>query len=391
MADMMVVMLPPAPVLITDKSAIESLSPEEARFLYKHLFINIPQILLNEILADLSKGIDNDLIRVIALANKTRDIDSVINMYYKRLCHESLLGSNIVMDGRVILSNPSKTVHTKEGTGILIDESTEERNRFRWQLGDFSDEEKQAAKVWREQTRNYDLSLYTKGFEKLGVKIPRVKSCSEIPEATEALLGDLSLQNSFLSWLLLMLNRAPRSSQEAIVERWKRSDERYIKGFAPYAHYYLKVYLTFLIGLESNVFSPKSTNRLDLEYCFYLPFCQAFTSKDKFLIKIAPLLLEPFQDFVDPLELKADLNRLAKEWDSLPQEERKERSVHYGKRPQVNKESVVSRLWEKHMAPHKPFSGNILSVMPKEEVARMSDYLMKLTKEIEEFERDPNE
>lgn len=57
----------------------------------------------------------------------------------------------------------------------------------------------------------------------------------------------------------------------------------------------------------------------------------------------------------------------------------------------MNKESVVSRLWEKHMAPHQPFSGNILSVMPKEEVARMSDYLMKLTKEIEKFERDPNE
>jgi hypothetical protein len=145
----------------------------------------------------------------------------------------------------------------------------------------------------------------------------------------------------------------------------------------------MKVYLTFTIGLESNLFSRKCTNRLDLQYCFFIPFCQAFTSKDNFLIQIVPLLIEPSQDFVDIVELKADLVRLAQEWQGLSLEQRRERLVHYGKRPVADKSSVVSRLWEKHMAPHKPFSGNLVPVMPKEELTSIADFLKKLTREIE--------
>lgn len=391
---MALIMAPPSPVIITDKSAIESLSPDEARFLFKHLFVNIPPILLTEVLADLSKlrkGEDSPAVRVIALANKSRDIDSLVNLNYRAICTNSLLGSNFPMDGRCIASNPSRTVTSKQGTGIVIDESQYEKDLLRWQFGDFSDEEKQSAYMWREMTKKLDLNRYKTGFESFGVKIPRVKTCPEIREATEALLTDQSLQAKFLSWLLAILNSLPNSTKQSIANRWNSGSEIYIRGFAPYAHYCLKVYLTFVIGLESNLFSKKPTNRLDLEYCFYFPFCQAFTSKDKFLIQIAPLLLEPFQNFVETLELKADLVRLAQEWQGLSSEQKRERSVHYGKRPLVDKASVVSRLWEKHMAPHKPFSGNIVSAMPKEEVASIAEFLEKLTNEIEESEQQPKE
>lgn len=386
---MVSIMAPPSPVIITDKSAIESLSPDEARFLFKHLFVNIPPILLKEVLADLSKlrkGEDNPAVRVIALANKSRDIDSLINLDYRALCSNSLLGSDIPMDGRCIASNPSRTVTSKHGTGIVIEESQDEKDLLRWQFGNFSDEEKQAAYIWREKSKNFDLTGYRTGFEHIGIKIPPVKTYSEIKESTDALLADQTLQAKFLYWLLAICTKLERSTKESIARRWNRSPERYIQGFAPYAHYCLRVYLTFVIGLESNLFSKRPTNRLDLEYCFYFPFCHAFTSKDNFLIQIAPLLLEPSQDFVKTIELKADLARLAEEWQGLSPEQKRERSMHYGKRPLPDRNSVISRLWEKHMAPHKPFSGNLVPVMPKEELASLADFLKKLTKEIEDSE-----
>ena len=40
---------PRAPVLILDKSAIESLSSEQVQFLFKHFFVNIPKVFLNEV------------------------------------------------------------------------------------------------------------------------------------------------------------------------------------------------------------------------------------------------------------------------------------------------------------------------------------------------------
>lgn len=387
---MALIMAPTAPVLVTDKSAIESLSPQEARFLFKHFFVNVPPILLNEIQADLSKlreGEDTPLVRVVALATKTRDIDSRVNMFHKILCFNSLLGVEIMMDGWCIPCNPIRTVKTKYGTGKIIDESQQERDLFRWQFGDFTDEEKRAAYVWREQTRGFDLSLYKRGLESIGVEIPRVRTLGELSKATEQLLGDLRLQDILFNWLLAMLHSLRPPTRDSISERWKQRKEPSLRDFAPYADYCLKVYLTFIVGRENNLFTTGSTSRLDLEYCFYLPFCQAFTSGDKFLKKIAPILLEPSQDFVDPSELKADLNRLADEWNNLSPAERRERGIHDGKRPPLNDRSVVSRLWQKHMPPPKAFSGNILSALPKEEVARMAEFLMKLTKEIEDTDR----
>src|ERR1700730_15161001 len=71
------------PVLITDKSALESLSVAEVAYLYRYFFINIPPMLIIEVMKDLKprrKRKGEALSRVIALARKSGGLDAMINV-----------------------------------------------------------------------------------------------------------------------------------------------------------------------------------------------------------------------------------------------------------------------------------------------------------------------
>ena len=84
----------------------------------------------------------------------------------------------------------------------------------------------------------------------------------------------------------------------------------------------------------------------DLEYCYYLPFCEVFASTDKIHRKLK-ILLRPDQDFVGD-KLKEDLIRLAVEWASLTKDQKIERNSQLGFRPPEIQGSIIYELWEKH-------------------------------------------
>ena len=149
-----------------------------------------------------------------------------------------------------------------------------------------------------------------------------------------------------------------------------------LKTFAPYAYYCFKVNVLFSYGVVAELITTRATNRIDLEYMYYLPFCRVFASRDKFHQNIANPLMRDNQDYVDGDILKKDLIWLENEWNSLDEKTKEQRAYDYGSYPPDNPNSITAKLWKKHMKPWTPGSGNRAIRMTKEE----NDALMKKMK-----------
>jgi hypothetical protein len=83
-----------------------------------------------------------------------------------------------------------------------------------------------------------------------------------------------------------------------------------LSEFAPYAHHCTRVLLLLLIGMRHRVLSARKTNRLDVEYLFYVPFCERFVSGDKLHVQLAPMVLVEGQTFVPAREFKDEMAKL---------------------------------------------------------------------------------
>lgn len=160
-----------------------------------------------------------------------------------------------------------------------------------------------------------------------------------------------------------------------------------LREYAPYASYCLRVLLVFIGGIRSKLISLNSTNRLDLEYCYYLPFCMGFVSRDHLHRDLSTALLGPGQVFIDGNQLKSELGQLADEWDALSAEQRQEREAEYGDYPPEREGSITAMMWKKNMRPWTPGSGNRALHMSKEEEARLMAKLDEISEAIESAER----
>lgn len=100
---------------------------------------------------------------------------------------------------------------------------------------------------------------------------------------------------------------------------WQRSGKPLLKNFVPYAYHILRVNMLFHIGLQHDLISTRPTNTVDLEYLYYLPFCQIFTSNDKLHLNLAPLLIRKDQYFIN---LKQDLKTINEQLAQMSEEER---------------------------------------------------------------------
>ena len=93
----------------------------------------------------------------------------------------------------------------------------------------------------------------------------------------------------------------------------------------------------------------KASDKIDLAYLYYLPFCSAFTSKDNFHPEIVPLFLTSDQTFVNETELKNDLAKLVAYYESLPENVLKTGLIHFAAYPPEDTSFLVTRLWGKYL------------------------------------------
>jgi hypothetical protein len=100
-----------------------------------------------------------------------------------------------------------------------------------------------------------------------------------------------------------------------------------------------------LIGRE------RPSNKIDISYLYYLPFCKVFTSRDRLHERTAPLFLDEKQVFVRGDDLKADLANLDAHYSLISDEEKLKDLMSFARYPPVDGDFLVSKLWDKLMNP----------------------------------------
>ena len=173
--------------------------------------------------------------------------------------------------------------------------------------------------------------------------ITRAKSIAD------ALINGTDKTLEVLGFLFFVLD-IPQEGRNLIMERWVASKFPPLSSFAPYAAHFLTVEIFFQISLEaSQISSDRPSNRLDIAYLYYLPFCMVFVSSDRLHRKCAPLFLRKNQSFIWGPELKSALSVLDQHYSALPKSERKKGVMHFAPHPPTEIESIVSQEWDRHL------------------------------------------
>lgn len=342
------------PRIIIDKSILQSMSEQEFVPLDKHLFVIVPPILIKEILGNLAKDSDTKAInRVRSLANRIRGVNSHIVENYKHLLAFALLGNEPPMDGRIIA--PYKTAISSKGyVGSIVGDTPDDEAVFRWQQQDFTTGEKSWAHFWRNINRPVSGNSYITKLKDVGVEIPQLKNDDQLKNIVDEVLANKKAQSK-LFYILFDISKLPFPIQSQAIDRWFYQGQPLFKEFSPYATFCLKAILLLTIGLTNpQIFRRDKNNIKDLEYCFYLPFCEIFTSSDKLHRKLIPMLTREDQTFVFGEELSKDLKRLAQEWNELSEDQKLLEFNIRKDKPKENPDSVVSNIWKKHRPDYKP-------------------------------------
>ena len=337
------------PIILFDKSILQGLSVDEAVW-FDHFFIpNIAPIFFVETLADLEKAIKSGRTpeqEVGLIATKTPQLSGRPNVFHIQLYIADLLGGDIPMDGRIVISG-GKPVRTSGRSGLVFDESPEEKAFLRWQEGQFLEVERKFAKNWRNMLKAMDIESILKRLN--SIKKGSIK-CQSLEDAKTIANNVVNVWSRPLEQMELAIGLLMISKQAAkrIFEHWNAIGRPPLKTFAPYASYVLTVLIFFYIASAMNLISSKrSSNRIDLAYLFYLPFCMVFTSSDHFHRRCAPLFLWNNQVFVWGLDLKADLKKINSHYEKLPESEKEKGVFSIAPEPPTVGGFLVSQLWDR--------------------------------------------
>lgn len=334
------------PNLICDKSTLQALNQGELTALRRYYSLVIPPILLVEILADLKKHPDpkDGRNEVQILANKLMPACATIHTNFRHLIQGELTGHLFPMDGRPVLDRGKNVIAPDGKRGVIFETSQEEAALFRWQSGEFNEAEQLMAEAWRLSTASIDLEQMQRHLK--GAYSGKLNL--QTLTATAQFIDDLMLSISpkrLLAWFLQDIGMFGEKAVKAI-EKFDIASPGTLQTVAPYTAFCARTSLIFHFALAFDLVTTRATNRIDLEYLYYMPFCHAFSSGDTFHCKIAPLVMRE-RVFADRDIFKADLKQLAGWWEKLTPEER-ERELDVSGPPE-NKESLTHQLWEKTM------------------------------------------
>lgn len=150
--------------------------------------------------------------------------------------------------------------------------------------------------------------------------------------------------------------------------------------YARYAAHVLMVEIFFQIALAANLISSeRPSNRVDIAYLFYLPFCHIFVSGDKLHKLCAPEFLQKEQDFVWAPELKGDLARINRELMATSELERQVGLHKLAPRPPGNPSHLTVALWQKHAPGSGQEDVDMPPISPEAE-RKLVDHLKSFTK-----------
>jgi hypothetical protein len=377
-----------------DKSAVYGLRNEEADSLDRYFSQVVPSILIDEILADLTKETDPKTPNRIAAHTYRVSGNHGLTLNYRTRLINSLLGREIPMDGRFLPSRET-VVRTASGSlATIVETPLEDAILARWERCEFTDEERVRAKQFRQRMeRPLDTKFYLDNIARAGLPFNIPQSDEELVTSVNDLLANRKLSLGLFG-LLFQQFEIPYQPADETIKRWYKEGRKPIEEFAPYAHFCLKANFLWHLSLtNSQLFKPDTNDRKDLEYCYYLPNTQIFASSDKKQRRLMAALIRPDQSLVNGDELKRDLRKISEEWDRLTTEEKIALNVRRGAAPPENTNSVVYQLWKKQDGEMNPSRHREMSAvklidvsLPKEQQVPFSfhDFVKKKMQEIRE-------
>jgi hypothetical protein len=106
--------------------------------------------------------------------------------------------------------------------------------------------------------------------------------------------------------------------------------------------------LFFQFALAAHLISAdRPSNRTDISYLFYLPFCSLFISSDNLHRRAAKLFMRPEQEFVWGHDLKPGLKAVNAHFLQLPESERQRGIMSFANVPPEG--NIVADLWDRHL------------------------------------------
>lgn len=338
------------PNIIFDKSFLQSLNTDESVWLDMFFTTNITPLFFIETLADLEKEVSKGRTpeQVVGnLATKTPDWSAVANTHHRTILWGELIGEGIVdmQFGRPLVSGGTYTLLNGK-RGVIFEQPPEEEALGRWQRGEFLQLERQQAKMWRRELSLISPDAQQRVFEGwYGANKPT--TLSMVKAAADSVIDGMNGKDA-LSFGLALLDVALEPQTE-VVQRWEAAGTPALSTFAPYFRHVLGVELFFYYARSANLISERITNKVDIDYLYYLPFCMVFASNDKLHRATVPLFKRSDQSFVWGFDLKTDIGRLDQHYDALPDEVKAKGLCHFASQPPPDPSFLVTQLWDSHM------------------------------------------
>lgn len=364
------------PITIFDKSFLQSLNIDESVWFDNFYLVNISPLFYIETLADLGKEITTGRTPeqiVGEIASKTPEMGGCSNVHHMDLLVSNLLGQKVVMDGRPILAG-GKPVMSGEKKGVAFDLSPEAKAYSRWQQREYLELERDFAKQWRAQLKAMTFESSEIYAMKLGINITQCKNMDDAYSAASCVADSNDKPYDLIGFVLTSL-AVPRKLHQQIVQRYQVSGFPSLTTYAPYVAHVIKVEVFFHICVSRGfISSERPSNKIDIAYLHYLPFCKLFVSGDNLHKRVAPLFMRKDQLFVWGGELKADLSALNKHYMGLPQDTKDKGIMSFAKKPPIEGDFLTSKLWDL-MGTEWRTSKKVETPLPKQNNDELIDHL----------------
>jgi hypothetical protein len=375
------------PILIFDKSSLESLNLDEAVLLDNFYRSNITPLFFVECLADLEKAIKSRSTPeqlVGSLATRTPEAQACANVHHQTILQGELTRQfDLTTVSERPLLGGGKPVQLGDKKGIIFQRSPEEEALQRWSHREFLQVERSFAKNWRNSILriNHDDLVKT-----VMAGIGHWRKPTSLADAKQ--MADYIIDNLDPEWLIgfsIKLFDVP-DAQRAIP--WVRNDwaskrKPPIRQYLPYLTHLVSINIFFTLVIQTQLLrGVKPSHQIDLAYLYYLPFCSVFTSKDRFHAQVAPLFMTEHQTFVNGIELKEDLQKLDQHYSSMPNEVRKQGLWTFALVPPEDTNFLITRLWDKYLPLWRAHKD-----MPNLDTP---EHQQKLVEEINKFADDDN-
>ena len=373
------------PILIYDKSAIQRLSPDEAKWLTHFFRCNITPVYLREVLGDLAKPVKRGEAKsmVTALAFKTSGLGSLPNVEHSELIDMEILGNPVEMRGVPVVGGGQRVTAANGETGVFFDESPEEKTLRRWSDGAFHSEEHQHAARYRANAKATDLESFVKASKTARPKGAQVAtSLADLLTEIDLFLDNPAAQYRTLHTALEMFDQ-PEASARHVKKHWAAYGRPIIRHFLPYTYHCLRVSVLFGHGVGLQLIPPRPTNLIDIQYLFYLPFCMAFTSADKLHHELVPLFLNSNQLYVKSDDMQEALRALVAYYRGHETELRAGGTMGFARYPPLDIETRIHRIYDRLMPRWREDASSPQKKITPEENARIMEKLRPMMEAIE--------